>query len=365
MRRVLYLIKGLGRGGAEQSIINGARYHDTTRFTYECAYLMPQMDELAPDLEALGVRTHCLDGRRGTWIAGLRSLVKERAIDVVHVHSPLPAVGARIGLRGRTRVVYSEQNVWDAYHPATRWANMMTFPLNDHVVAVSEHVRRSMRYPKALPLRMPQVSVLHHGLDWTAVQGWREADGARAALGLPEDAPVIGTVANFRPEKGQRHLIEAAAIIRRTIPEARVVMIGRGPLEDDLRRLVGELGLQEMVLFPGYRGAAPTILSAFDVFVLPSIHEGLSIAALEAMALGRPMVVSAIGPLMELMGSPPAGIIVPPGRPEALAQALTDLITDEARRRALGEAARARARAFDVRNVVRHTEAIYEELISR
>ena len=364
MRRVLYLIKGLGRGGAEQSILNGVRYHDTSRFIYELAYLMPEMDQLAPEFEARGVRLHRLAGMGGSWVRALRSLVRERGIDVVHAHSPLAAAGARVGLRGLARIVYSEQNVWDAYHPATRWANMMTFPLNDHVLAVSDHVRRSMRYPRGLPLRMPPVSVVHHGLDWGAVAGWNVTNGARSALGLPPDAPVVGTVANYRPEKGQRHLIEAAAIVRRSVPDVRFVLVGSGPLEDDLRRQVAELGLEDTVLLPGYRGPATSILSAFDVFVLPSIYEGLSIAALEAMAVGRPMVVSAIGPLQELMGTPPAGIVVPPAQPQAIAAALIDVITDPALRRSLADAAQQRAKAFDVRNVVARAEAIYEELLA-
>ena len=365
MRRVLYLIKGLGRGGAEQSILNGARYHDTSRFSYELAYLMPDMDDLAPEFEQLGVRLHCLGGAPRSWMPALRSLVREREIDLVHAHSPLAAAGARIGLRGLARIVYSEQNVWDAYHPATRWANMLTFPLNDHVLAVSDHVRRSMRFPRVLPLRMPPVSVVYHGLDWRAVEQWSMSNGARTKLGLPADAPVVGTVANFRPEKGQKHLIEAAAIVRRSVPDVRFVLIGRGPLEDDLRRQIAELGLQDTVLLPDYRGPAVSVLSAFDVFVLPSIYEGLSIAALEAMAIGRPMVVSAIGPLQELMGDPPAGMIVPTSQPQAIADALVEVITDPALSRTLGDAARRRAKAFDVRDVVSRAEAIYEELLTR
>jgi glycosyltransferase involved in cell wall biosynthesis len=365
MRRVLYLIKGLGRGGAEQSILNGVRYHDTSRFLYELAYVMPQMDELASEFEAMDVRLHCLGGRGRSWVRVLRSLVREREIDVIHAHSPLTAAGARVGLRGRTRIVYSEQNVWDAYHPATRWANMITFPLNDHVLAVSDHVRRSMRYPKALPLKMPPVSVVHHGLDWSLAAGWGQPNGARAKLGLPADAPVVGTVANYRPEKGQRYLIEAAAIVRRTVPDVRFVLVGNGPLEGDLRRQVAELGLEDTVILPGYRGPATSILSAFDVFILPSIYEGLSIAALEAMAAARPMIVSAIGPLQELMGDPPAGLVVPHSQPEAIASALVEVLTDPVLERRLAESAQRRAKVFDVRNVVARSEEIYERLVPR
>jgi len=364
MKRVLYLIKGLGRGGAEQSILNGARFHDRSRFTFELAYLLPEMAELLPDFNAAGIPVHCLGIRGVGWMKRLRSLAREREIDLVHVHSPYAAVGARMTLRGITRIVYTEHNVWDSYHPATRAGNMMTYPLNDHVIAVSDYVRRSMRYPGGLRMRMPPVTVARNGLDWDAVQTWARDDGARAALELPDGVPVVGIVANLRPQKGHRYLIEAAALVRKVIPDVRFVLLGRGALEAELRQRVADRGLQQTVLFSSYRGPAPFVMTAFDVFALPSVHEGLSIAALEAMALGRPMVVSNIGPLVELLGDPPAGLVVPVAQPEALADAILELLQDVQLRRSLSASAAQRAKAFDVRNVVERTEAIYEGLLA-
>lgn len=365
MKRILYLIKGVARGGAEQSILNAARFHDRSRFSFELVYLFPQLNELVPDFVAAGIPVHCLGNRSISWPTRLRSLVRDRQIDLVHVHSPYAAVGARLALRGLAPIVYTEHNVWDSYHPATRAGNMLTYPLNDHVIAVSDYVRRSMRYPRALPMRMPPITVARNGLDWDAFRTWTRDNGARAALGVPDGLPIVGMVANFRPQKGHRYLIEAARLVRRAVPDVRFVLLGRrGGIEADLRRQVTDLGLEETVLFPSYRGQAPIVMTAFDVFTLPSVHEGLSIAALEAMALGRPMVVSDIGPLVELLGDPPAGLIVPVAQPESLARAIIDLLRDATLRRSLGEAAARRAQAFDVRTVVDTTEAIYEKVLA-
>jgi Glycosyltransferase Family 4 len=169
---VLILIKGLGRGGAEQLLLSGVPYLDTATYRYQFAYLLPWKDSLVPELTAAGFGVHCLDGARGPgWTGRLRRLVRAEGIRLVHVHSPVAAAGARAVAGRRTRVVYTEHNLWDRYHPATWAANLATFPRNDHVFAVSETVRASIRYPGPLRrlLPMPPVETLHHGLDPAAL----------------------------------------------------------------------------------------------------------------------------------------------------------------------------------------------------
>jgi glycosyltransferase involved in cell wall biosynthesis len=159
MAGVLILIKGLGRGGAEQLLVSGAPYLDRERHRYHFAYLLPWKDSLVAELEAAGLPVHCLDGAGGAgWMGRLRSLVRRQGIDLVHAHSPVAAAGARLVAGRRTRVVYTEHNLWSRYHPATYAANLASFPRNDHVFAVSEMVRRSVRYPGPLRLLpMPPV----------------------------------------------------------------------------------------------------------------------------------------------------------------------------------------------------------------
>jgi glycosyltransferase involved in cell wall biosynthesis len=365
--RVLLLIKGLGRGGAEQLLVSAAPYLDRSRFEYEVAYLLPWKDAFVGELQHAGLRVHCLEGARGaSWIGRLRSLVKKGGFHVVHVHSPYPAIGARLGLSGRggPRLVYTEHNVWSRYHPATFWANLLTFHRNDHVLAVSDHVKASIRYPRPLRfIRTPPVETRYYGIDSASVAQWGAPDDVRAELGLPEAAPVVGTVANFKVGKGHMQLLDAAAAVRRSVPDVRFVVVGQGVLEPQVRRRATQLGLDGTVTFTGYREDATRIMGAFDLLAIPSQYDGLSIALLEAMSLGKPSVLTRVGGNPEVVEDGEHGLVVPPENPNALAEGIVALLGDSALRGRMGEAARQRARDFDIRAAVRRSEELYEDLL--
>jgi glycosyltransferase involved in cell wall biosynthesis len=366
MGGVLILIKGLGRGGAEQLLASSAPYLDRARFRYRFAYLLPWKDSLVAELEAGGLPVDCLDGARGLgWVGRLRALVGREGIDLVHVHSPVAAAAARTALGRRPRIVYTEHNVWSRYHPATYAANLATFPRNDHVFAVSEEVRASVRYPGPLGrLPMPPLETLHHGLDQAAVAGWGGGDGVRAELGIPEHAPVVGNLANFKAAKDHPTLLRAAARVRERLPEVRFLLIGQGPLEPEARRLAAELGLDATVVFTGFRTDAHRLLAALDVFTLSSTYEGLPIALIEAMALGRPAVVTRVGGVPEVLADGDQGLLVPPRDPAALADGLLRLLGDPGLRDRMGAAGRARAADFDIRKAVRRMEQVYADLLA-
>ncbi|HEY8202083.1 MAG TPA: glycosyltransferase [Actinomycetota bacterium] len=367
MNRVLLLIKGLGRGGAEQLLASAARHLDRDRYTYEVAYLLPWKDALVGELESAGLPVHCLRGDRGGgWVARLRSLVREREFRLVHAHSPVPAVGARLGLprRAGVRIVYTEHNVWERYHRATYCANVLTFPRNDYVLAVSQRVHDSIRYPSALrSLRMPPVETRYYGIDPAPAELWTTADGVLEELGIPQGTPVVGTVANFKPGKGHGYLLPAAERVREVLPEVRFVIVGRGPLEPAVRRKAKELGLASTFVFAGYREDVSRVMAAFDVLAVPSIHDGLSIALLEAMSLGKPAVVTRAGGNPEVVRDGKHGVVVPPADPDALADGIITLLRDGGLRARLGEAAKRRAADFDIRAAVCRTEEIYDGLL--
>jgi glycosyltransferase involved in cell wall biosynthesis len=368
VKRILVLIKGLGRGGAEQLLASAAPYLDQTRFRYEFAYVLPWKNALVAELEGHGFRVTCLgQGRRAAWAPRLRSLVRERGIDLVHAHLPYAAIGARVALagRGRPRVVYTEHNVWQSYKPPTYWANLLTFARTDHVFTVSDVVRASVRYPRGLRwLGVPPMETLYHGLDQAAIERHPPADGVREEFGIPAHAPVVGTVANFRHTKGHGYLLQAAELVRRTVPDVRFLLVGQGPLEAEVRREVERLGLGDTVIFAGFREDVPRLTAAIDVFALSSVHEGLSIALIEAMALGKPPVVTRVGGLPELVEDRHHGLLVPPADPPALAAGILAVLQDAELRTRMGEAARRRAADFDIRTAVRRMEEVYAELLA-
>ncbi len=365
--RVLLLIKGLGRGGAEQILASSIPHLDRTRFDYEVAYLLPWKDAFVKEIADQGVPVHCLQGGRGIgWVPRLRSLVREQRIDLIHAQSPVPAVGARLACWGaRPRRVYTEHNVWERYHPATYWANALTFWRSDRVLAVSDHVRDSIVLPGALrALPRPPVETRYHGIDLEAVRGQGEADGVREELAIPAGAPIVGTVANLKEHKRIDRLLHAATIVRAEYPDVRFLLVGSGQLEDELRHMSTRMGLDGTVLFLGFRQDAQRLAAAFDVFALSSEHEGLSIALIEALALGRPAVVPDVGGLGEVVRDDREGLVVPPADDRALAAAIVRLLDDPALRAHLGEAGRARAAEFDIRVAVRRIEQVYGEVLA-
>jgi glycosyltransferase involved in cell wall biosynthesis len=365
VKRVLVLVKGLGRGGAEQLLATAAPHLNRDRFDYRVAYLLPWKDALVKELADAGVPAVCLDGARGPgWVARLRELMRAERIDLVHTHSPYAAIGARLVLPGGVRLVHTEHNVWPRYRVPTRWGNAATYRRNDHVFAVSDEVRRSIRYPRGLGWRrMPAVETLYHGIDRGALDGWR-SDGVRDELGIPADAPVVGTVANFKAHKGHEYLLQAARAVRSRLPEARFVLVGVGPLEPQVRRRAAELGLDGAVVFTGFREDVPRLLRSFDVFALPSIHEGLPISLLEAMALGTPAVVTDAGGIREVVRDDREAVVVPTHDSTALAAGLVSLLTDPVRSERLTRAAAERVESFDIRSAVRRMETVYEELVT-
>lgn len=367
MTRILQLIKGLDRGGAERLLVDALRFRDAAAFDYEVAYLLRGSDAMVPAIEALGVPIHCLEGGLDPgWVARLRRLLDARAIDLVHVHSPFAGIGARLVGRGsrRPRIVYTEHNGWESYHRATRWGNLLTFSRNDFVFAVSEHVRGSIRLPSPLSgWRMPRVDTLYHGIDRQAIALQAVDEGVREALGIAANAPVVGCVANFRPQKAHDDLLKAALLIRESVPAFRLVLVGGGPLENAVRSAVHRMGLDTTVVFTGARADVPRIVTCFDVFVLSSRMEGLSIALIEAMSLGKPAVVTDAGGLPEAIPDG-GGIVVPAGNPRALADGVTRLLLDPQLRGQMGDVARAWSSEFDIRKTVRRIEGVYAELLA-
>jgi glycosyltransferase involved in cell wall biosynthesis len=368
MRRVLILIKGLGRGGAEQLLVSAAPYWARNKFRYEIAYVLPSKDALVEDLEAFDVPVHCLGGAGVSWLLRLRELVRDRDIDLVHSHLAYTAIGARLMLVGTgVPLVYTEHIVWECYHPATYWANLVTFFRDDYVFTVSDDVRRSIQFPTVFRVvPPPAMETLYHGLDPAAVAEWAGEDvghEVRSEFGIGHDAPVVVTVANFKAHKGYEFLLDAAVRVRHAFRGVRFIFVGQGPLESEVRAAVTRRGLDGTVVFAGHRSDVPRIVGAGDVFALASLHEGLSIALLEAMAVGTPPVVTAVGGLPEVVTHGRDGLVVPPREPGLLASAITRLLEDKELRLRLSQAARKRAGDFDIRRPVRRAEEVYELLL--
>jgi glycosyltransferase involved in cell wall biosynthesis len=367
MKRVLMLIKGLGRGGAERFLVSLIQHADRSLFDFQVAYLLPAEEALRGELEEIGVPIHCLDGERGVaWIKALKRLVRAERIDLVHAHSPYAAVGGRIALwRQKVPFVHHEQNVWQAYRRATYWGNVLTYGRNDHVFAVSEAVRQSIQYPAPLRFRrLPPIEKLNNAIDPPAIAAAGDPAGFRRELGIDEGTPVVGTVASFKWQKGHQYLLRAAALVRRRFPDVRFVLVGTGPLEQEIRREADELGLNGTLILAGSRDDVPRVMSAFDTFALSSVEEGFGIVLLEAMAAGTPVVATRVGGIPEVVTDGRDGLLVPARDPAALAEAIGAVLGDASLSGSLRDGGRERARQFDIRSAARRIEKVYAQLLA-
>jgi glycosyltransferase involved in cell wall biosynthesis len=188
----------------------------------------------------------------------------------------------------------------------------------------------------------------------------------RQELGLTAGEPLIGMVANVRPPKGHDNLIRAARLVAARFPAARFVAAGEhlAGLSDRLRGLVVELNLQDRFFFLGFRYDVPAILRDLDVFVLPSLSEGLPFVALEAMGAGKPSVMTRCGGPEEIVDDGVNGFLVPTSDPAALAEKICLLLSNPERARLLGRAAQERVRQrFSRDTMITQYEDLYERLL--
>jgi glycosyltransferase involved in cell wall biosynthesis len=363
--RVLWLIKGLGPGGAERLLVEHARAGDRNRLEYEAAYVLDWKQHLVPELEELGVTTHCLGVSRELnprWPVRLRALLRRERFDVVHAHSPLVALVARVLVQSlpasrRPAFVYTEHNRWPSYKSTTRVLNELTYRFDDATFAVSDDVRDSVA-----PRHRDDVQVLVHGIDVAGVRAHlADRDAVRAEMGVAPDEALAVTVANLRAGKNYPGLLEAAKlVVDRGLP-VRFAAAGQGPLEAELRALHASSGLGERFRLLGYRDDATRLIAGSDVFVLASHHEGLPVTVMEALTLGVPVVAPAVGGLGEVVNSGENGLLVAPGSPVALADAIAHAIEPATRAR-LAAGARATGDRFSSAHAVEQLDQCYVTL---
>ncbi len=366
---VFLLIKGLGVGGAERLLERSVPYFDRTRFDYHIGYLLPWKDALVPSFELAGIPVHCLNFRGVADIGVLHrliSILRRERIELVHAHLPIPGILARLAKRlARVRLVYTEHNVPSRYGTVTRALNATTYRLNDAVVAVSREVESRVRaYVRG---GRPRVVTIPNAVD---PEMFSEKAASREEIcrqfGFPADALIVVNVANLVPKKGHRYLLAAARRVVDQEPRVRFLLVGLGPLGPGLTKEAHQYGLNGHLVFTGFRADAVALMAAADVFVLASVHEGLPVSLLEAMALGRPAVVTRVGGIPEVVLPGETAVLVEPMDVSGLSTAILSLLRDSARRTRMGEMARRHVRGrYGMAQMVRAVEDVYCEVASR
>jgi glycosyltransferase involved in cell wall biosynthesis len=370
--RVLTMVDGL-YGGAEELAWQVAQRLDPTRFSSTLCVTRwspsPEDEEVVAGLRAAGIdfigmdRTSRFDLR--PWRVLVREM-RERRIDILHTHKlGSNSWGALIAPRVPVSVFVAHEHTWswrgaphrkliDRYLVARRASAL---------VAVSEADRRRMTSVEGIPPR--KTRFIANGIPKRERN--RANGNVRAELGLRPDQPVVGMVANLRPQKAYDVLIRAAGLVRDDFRDLRLLIVGsdddRGTQMPLLEALVRELKLEDAVSFLGRRKDVFDVIDVFDVAVLSSDYEGSPLAVMEYMEAAKVVVATRVGGVPDQVIDGETGLLVEPRDPELLAAAITSLLRDPARARAMGEAGRERQlREFSIERTTLKVEELYEEL---
>ena len=226
-------------------------------------------------------------------------------------------------------------------------------------IAVSHEMARTLR--QTFRFTAHKVQVVHNGIVPEPFSGPRHISNETHPAPARRAATVL-TLARLIKNKGLSYLISAAALI----PEAVFVIAGEGPDRGLFEAEAAALGVANRVRFLGQRDDIPDLLADCDLFILPSLHEGLPISVLEAMAACKPVIATAIGGIPEVVVDGQTGLLVPPGDPAALAKAIRSVLADPTLARSLATTGRARLlKEFSAEVMVQRTTQIYDELLSR
>ncbi len=351
------------RGGEQQTLWLATGLRDLGE---ESEVVAQPGSPLAERARAAGLVVHEVR-MGGEWDLGavlrIRRLYRERRPDVCHMHtSHAHALGclARVG-RGAPLTAVSRRVDFSIYRNFLRTSWFKYRLLGDRYVAISRAVR-DVLVKDGIPA--DRIEVVPSGVDTARLDAAKRKD-LRDVLGLPPGTPLVGDVAAFGWHKAQEVLVASVPQILESVPDAHVVFIGDGEHRarvEGAARDLGEAG--KRVHFTGFRDDVPEVLASLDVFVMCSILEGLCTSALDAQAVGVPVVASAVGGLVEAVADGETGLLVPPRDPPALATAVARVLRDGSLRRRLGDAGRVRVReGFSVKAMVEGSRSVYGRML--
>ena len=304
-------------------------------------------------------------------ICKIRDFILNEKIDIVHTH------GYRCNLYGRlaclstgiSNLATVHVSLYD-YVDTPSWLRLAylltekaTSPLASLYICISDAMRDDLR---ALGIRDEKLMVIQNGVDLEVFYPRESSANLYDELRIGRHRPIIGTAGRMVTEKGQIHLIDALPYLLDRWPELRCLLIGTGPLMDDLKKRVGALGLSETCIFPGVRRDMPDMYPLLDLFILPSLREPFGLVLLEAMASNIPVIATAAGGPMDFIRSGVNGILVPPANPMKLAEQIDLMLANPDRSKTLAKCGYEMVKSrFDIHKTVRTIEETYRSLIGK
>jgi len=355
--KILHVNPERGWGGGETQVLGLVKYLSLRG--HQNHLLCHPEGLLSREVSGIGVSTFSIRVRNDLDVRpvfSLRRLIRKEQYDIVHFHTKRAhALCLWLGRihPGVRHVVTRRMD----YPVKRNWYNRWIYNRQvDGVVAISEKIAALLAEGGVWK---EKIRVIHSGIDPTRFH--RPGEGKQVS-----NCPVIGVVAVLEERKGHRFLLEAAQLLKQQGYRIRYQFSGEGRARGFLERMVQRLGLQEDVTFMGFVSDVPAFLSGIDLFVLPSLYEGLGVAVIEAMAAGKPVVASCVGGLPELVDNEVTGLTVPPGDPPALARAISHVLSRKGALDCMGDKARERVQQhFTMEQMAQKNEGFYYELLGK
>lgn len=367
MVKVLYVHGIKEIGGAETDLLSVIRGLDRERF--QPFVVCPSDGSFIKEVEALHIPVHGMHVPAWRKLKGIfripmavRTLVRRIRywnVDVVHVNdywwAPLSWLASR--WCQVPCVVHIRQQI----EPKRVKQYWLTKP--NQLMPVSEEIRQVAIEGGVKPDR---IQTVYSGIDFSNQFDSISGESIRQQHRLGQNQPVIGTVANLFPRKGYEFLIEAVEQVRKIVPDIFCFIVGEGDqaYTKKLESMVQDKGLQSCVVFAGFQKNILNYVAAFNVFVLPSLMEGLGIVLLEAMAMRKPIIASRVGGTPEVVEDGVTGILVSPGDSGLLADGILKLIQDRQVQIMMGDAGKKRLQShFDLEQTIHNIQTIYTRFV--
>jgi glycosyltransferase involved in cell wall biosynthesis len=365
--QVLLFITELSIGGAQIALLRLLKHLNRNQFEPWVICLYNGDGALARQIKDLNISIFDLGmTKKYRWDAFLKLwlLLKKIHPQILHTwmfHANIP--GRIVGRLANIPIVISSERTMGQEGSFRRITNRLTAYLADAIICVSRTVLEFSKVRIGLPAS--KLIQINNGIDFDAIDFSLDQVQARTQYGLPSTGFLIGAIGRPRPVKGYDVLLNAFANLVTLEPDLLLLFVGDGPDRKKLEFKAQQLNLPPRVRFMGDQSEIHKLLPALNILVSSSFHEGMSNVILEAMAAGLPVVATAVGGTPEVVVDGETGLLVPPGDPEALSQAILKLIQNPKMRKKMGLAGRERVKKhFTIQETVHQTEKLYLKLLA-
>lgn len=342
---VLHIYQNSKIGGVQQQFLSLLKAYDRDVFNPIFCCLGPE-EEISKEIERIDIETVALNRVRyhrfsPGIVRDLYRLMKQKNIHIVRTHRYRANLYGRLAalLSGvPVKIISLHDNYRKDLRLERRIVNKILLKVTDKIVAVSESIRKDII--KYDGIDSSKILVIPNGIDTERFKPKGNFADIRKEFSIKESDIVVGFVGRVVPAKGLEYLIDALPFLKKEFKNIKLLITGEGSTMERLKKKAKENNVHDSIIFTGKRRDIPDILSCTDIFVMPSVAEGLPNALLEAMAMGKPIVATEVGGIPEVIKNGHSGLLVPPRNPEALATAIKDLISNDQLAAKMGQVAR-------------------------